>query len=103
MESFEFKYRESENLWWDFQFNYSGKLEVLCINSAAKIHKILRIHKIHQAQTEVFLRRWESLWLLNSPEIGKKSLFRKDSPTKAEKKRIYYYENSTNTGKIIFK
>ena len=66
------RHRENE-IWWNFQFNYSGKLEVLCIKSPKKFHKIL-VHKIHQAPTEFFLRHCESecLWLLNSPEAGKR-------------------------------
>ena len=40
-------------IWWNFQFNYSGKLEVLCIKSPKKVHKIL-VHKIQQAPTEFF-------------------------------------------------
>ena len=75
------RHRENENLA-EFQFNYSGKLEVLCIKSAQKIQKILA-HKIRQAPTEFFLiqRESERLWLLGSPELRQKSLFRKDSPT----------------------
>ena len=38
---------------WNFQFNYSGKLEVLCRKSAQKIHNILA-HEIHQTPTEFF-------------------------------------------------
>ena len=64
---------EKMKIWWNFQFNCSGKLEVLCIKSPKKFHKILA-HKIHQAPNEFFLRHCESecLWLLNSPETGKK-------------------------------
>ena len=44
---------EKKKIWWNFQFNYSGKLKVLCIKSGEKIHKILT-HKIQQAPTEFF-------------------------------------------------
>ena len=40
-------------IWWNSQFNYSGNLEVLCIKSPKKFHKILA-HKIHRAPTEFF-------------------------------------------------
>ena len=42
-------------IWWNCQFNYSGKLEILCIKTPKKSHKILA-HKIHQAATEFFVR-----------------------------------------------
>ena len=77
-------------IWWNFQFNYSDKLKVLCMKSPKKFHKIL-VHKIHQAPTEFFLRHCESkrLCLLNSPETGKKVCLEKDSPTKAERKKLF--------------
>ena len=69
---------DTEKIWWNFQFNYSGKLEVL---SAQKIHKILA-HKTHQAPSEFSetSRKW-GLWLLESPELRQKSSFGKDSLT----------------------
>ena len=39
---------------------------------------------------------------LNSPK-GARNLFIKDLRSKAEKGKVYYYKNSTSTGKIIFK
>ena len=82
------RHRETK-IWLNFQFNYYGKLEVMCVKSPKKFHKILA-HKIHQAPTESFLRHWEieCLWLLNLPETGKKGLFRKDSPTKAGREKV---------------
>ena len=65
---------EKMKIWWNFQFNYSGKLEVLCIKSAQKILKILD-QKIHQAPTEIFLihRETECLWHLGYQNSGKKN------------------------------
>ena len=75
---------------WNFQFNYSGKLEVLCIKSPKKVHKIL-VHKIQQALTELFLRHCESecLWLLNSPETGKKVCLEKIHQPKPKESKLY--------------
>ena len=80
-------------IWWNFQFNYSDKPEVLCIKSPKKFHKILA-HKIHQAQTDFFLRHWESecLWLLNSPDTGKRLCAEKiDQPKPKERKLFENY------------
>ena len=73
----------------------------MCIKSAQKIHKILA-HKIHEALSAFFLRHRESecLWLLNSPETGKK--FAKKIFTN-QREKVYHFENFTSTGKIIFK
>ena len=76
---------------WNFQFNYSGKLEVLCIKSPKKVHKIL-VHKIQQALTEFFS---ETLWKWMSVAFKftrnrKKGLFRKDSPTKAKREQVIF-------------
>ena len=60
------------------------------MKSARKIHKILA-HKIHQAPTDFFLRHRESecLFLLNSPEKGKKvCLERIHQPKSKERKSI---------------
>ena len=46
-------YTDKMKIWWNFQFNYSGKLEVLCIKSPKKFHKMLA-HKIHQAGLSFF-------------------------------------------------
>ena len=45
---------------------------------------------------------WMSVAFKYTRNIEQKSLFRKDSPTKAEREKVYYYETMTNTGKIIF-
>ena len=81
---------EKTKIWWNFQFNYSGKLGVLCIKSAQKIHKLLA-HKIHQGLTEFFMRHRESecLWLLDSPNLGQKvCLERIQQPKMKERKFI---------------
>ena len=77
-------------IWWNFQFNYSGKLEVVCIKSPKKFHKIL-VHKIHQASTEFFLRHCESecLWLLNLPETGKKVCLEKIHQPKLKERTLF--------------
>ena len=67
-------------IWWNFQSNYSGKLEVLCIKSPKKVHKIL-VHKIRQAS--------ECLWLLNSPEIGKKVCLEKIHQPKPKERKLF--------------
>ena len=88
-------------IWRDFQFNYSDKLEVLCINSPKKFHKILA-HEIHQALTESFLRHCESecLWLLNSPETGKKVCSEKIHQPKP-KARNFFENYLTSVCKIF--
>ena len=78
---------EKMKIWWNFQFNY-WKLEVLCIKSPKEFHKILA-HKFHQAPTEFFsetLRKSVAFMFTRNGQIG---LFRKDSPTKAERERNY--------------
>ena len=77
-------------IWWNFQFNYSGKLEVLCIKLLRKFHNIL-VHKIQQAQTELFLRHCESecLWFLNSPETGKKVCSEKIHQPKPKERKLF--------------
>ena len=81
------KHREKENL---MEFSIFNKILA---------------HKIHQAPTEFFLRHRasECLWLLDLAELGQKSLLRKESPTLAEREKVYHYENFINTGKIMFK
>ena len=79
------------NIWWNFQFHYSGKLEVLCIKSPKKFHKILA-HKIHQAPSEFFSetsRKWMSV-AFKFTKNGQKGLFEKDSPTKAKREKIIW-------------
>ena len=82
------RHRETK-IWLDFQFNYNGKLEVMCVKSPKKFHKILA-HKIHQAPTESFLRHWENecLWLLNLPETGKKVCLEKIHQPKLEERKL---------------
>ena len=77
-------------IWWNFQFNYSGNLEVLCIKSPQKFHKIVA-HKIHRAPTEFFQRHKESdsLWLLNSPEIGQKVCSENIHEPKQKEKKLF--------------
>ena len=93
------RHRENENLV-EFSIQLQWQTRILCMKSPKKFHKILA-HKIHQAPIEFFLRHRESecLWLLGSPELGQKSLFGKDSPTLAEREKVYHYENFTNTSK----
>ena len=76
--------------YWLIKFNYNGKLEVLCIQSPKKIHEILA-HKIHQALSEFFLRYWENecLWLLNSPETGKKVCLEKIHQPKPKDRKSF--------------
>ena len=76
---------------WNFQFNYSGKLEVLCIKSPKKFHKILA-HKIHQAPNEFFFRHYcesDCLWLLNSPETGKMVCLEKIHQPKPKERKLF--------------
>ena len=98
MESFEFRNlfhsdlftRTNRNLVWNFQFSHSGKLQVLCIKLPKKFHEILA-HEIHQAPTEFFLRHSESecLWLLNSPEKGKKVCLEKIHQPKPKERKLF--------------
>ena len=87
---------------WNFQFNYSGKLEVLCVKSPKKVHKIL-VHKIQQALTEFFLRHCESecLWLLNSPETGKKVCLEKIHQPKPKESKLIFENYFTGVCKIF--
>ena len=54
------------------------------------VHKIL-VHKIQQAPTEFFLRHCESecLWLLNSPETGKKVCLEKIHQPKPKERKLF--------------
>ena len=83
-------FQEPTEIWWNCQFNYSGKLQVLCIKSPKKFHKILA-REIHQAPTEFFLRHSESecLWLLNSPETGKKVFLEKIHQPKPKERKLF--------------
>ena len=78
-------------IWWNFQFNYSGKPEVLCIKSPKKFYKILA-HKIHQAPTD-FFSEWMSVAFkfTRNSQNSQKVLFRKDSLTKAEREKIIWH------------
>ena len=86
----------------NFQFNYSGKLAVLCIKSPKKVHKIL-VHKIQQALAEFFLRHCESecLWLLNSPETGKKVCLEKIHQPKPKESKLIFENYFTGVCKIF--
>ena len=97
MESFEFKSIEYSDLFTrsnrnlvEFSIQLQWQTTSPVYKVPKKFHRILA-HEIHQALTEFFLRHSESecLWLLNSPETGKKVFLEKIHQPKPKERKLF--------------